>query len=128
MDSETLKKLAAALLEGKVSETEFLQSLPLEQAMAATANAHLDKDRARRCGFPEVIYGEGKSLQQITEVIDQLLTLAQPVLATRVNEKTGTSLAEKYPEGIYNSTARTFRISAKTENPATGKLAIREPK
>jgi NCAIR mutase (PurE)-related protein len=126
MDSDSLKKLASSFLEGVVSEADFLKSLPLEQAMAATADAHLDKDRARRCGFPEVIYGQGKSIEQISGVIDQLLLSEEPVLVTRVEESKGNTLAEKYPQGNYNETASTFRISARTgdEEKTTGKLAI----
>ena len=45
----------------------------------------VDLDRAHRCGFPEVIYGEGKTAAVIAMIAQQLLDRGQPVLATRID-------------------------------------------
>ena len=45
----------------------------------------VDLDRAGRCGFPEVIYGTGKTAEAIGQIAEQLLGSEQPVLATRVD-------------------------------------------
>jgi NCAIR mutase (PurE)-related protein len=70
----------------------------------------LDFDRQRRCGFPEVIFGAGKSLSAIRESIEGLRRHDQPVLVTRVESAAGDALAQSYPDGSYHPRARTFRI------------------
>lgn len=71
----------------------------------------LDFDRARRCGFPEVVYGEGKSVATLTDIFRQLLARQVPVLATRVGADPARQLSAAFPAGVYNETARTFRLS-----------------
>jgi NCAIR mutase (PurE)-related protein len=72
----------------------------------------LDMDRARRCGFPEVVYGEGKDVSTLLEIFQQLLDEGVSVLATRVSCEKAAKLRDTYPEGRYNELARTFRISS----------------
>jgi pyridinium-3,5-biscarboxylic acid mononucleotide synthase len=71
---------------------------------------HLDLDRQRRCGFPEVVFGPGKTVEQLREIAGLLLRENQPVLATRIDAAQAAGLLEAIPEGRYNSVARTFRI------------------
>lgn len=80
----------------------------------------LDMDRARRCGFPEVVYGEGKSVPTLREIFSQLLDRGIDVLATRVSPEKAAELSQTYPEGQYNELARTFRVAAK--QPADKRL------
>ena len=53
----------------------------------------LDVDRSTRCGFPEVIFGEGKSPEALVAIAGELLNGGQPVLATRVTNEHATALA-----------------------------------
>ena len=57
--NEELKKLAESFLNGDSTDAGFLSEC-LASAAAATADATLDMDRQRRCGYPEVVFGEGK--------------------------------------------------------------------
>jgi pyridinium-3,5-biscarboxylic acid mononucleotide synthase len=71
---------------------------------------NLDLDRKRRCGFPEVVFGPGKTIEQLREIVAALNENNQPVLATRIEPAHGSSLSVAFPEGRYNSVARTFRL------------------
>lgn len=75
-----------------------------------TKPVSLDLERARRCGFPEVVYGEGKSVPTLVEIFRQLLAEGISVLATRISAEKSAELLEIFPEGAYNALARTFRI------------------
>jgi NCAIR mutase (PurE)-related protein len=77
---------------------------------AALGEVTLDLDRARRCGFPEVVYGEGKSTSAMEKIFRRLLSERLPVLATRVSPEQAAALAAPFPQGRYNELARTFRI------------------
>lgn len=72
--------------------------------------ATVDVDRARRCGFPEVIFGEGKSSATIAAIARQLLNLNQSVLVTRVSPEQSTMIGRELTGARYNPTARTLRI------------------
>ncbi|MEX0611919.1 MAG: nickel pincer cofactor biosynthesis protein LarB [Pirellulales bacterium] len=77
----------------------------------------LDLDRRRRCGFPEVVFGPGKSLDQLREIVERLIQSDQSVLATRVSSEQGAGLLTEFPKGRFNEVARTFRLDLK---PAPG--------
>jgi len=76
---------------------------------------HLDLDRQRRCGFPEVVFGPGKTVEQLREIAGLLLRENQPVLATRIDAAQAAGLLEAFPEGRYNAVARTFRLERHVE-------------
>ena len=71
----------------------------------------LDLDRQRRCGFPEVVYGEGKDVATLAKIIARLQEDGINVLITRVEAEKADALAKTYPAGEYNSLARTWRMA-----------------
>ncbi|HRX77739.1 MAG: nickel pincer cofactor biosynthesis protein LarB [Planctomycetaceae bacterium] len=71
----------------------------------------LDLDRARRCGFPEVVFGEGKCVDTLTSIFKQLLENDTDVLATRIASEKSEQLLKVFPAGTYNERARTFRLA-----------------
>ena len=77
---------------------------------ADLGDVRLDLDRRRRCGFPEVVFGESKTIETLTQVVQRLLDERQPVLVTRLSVEKGAALAELFPEGRYNAVARTFVV------------------
>ncbi len=90
----------------------------------------LDLDRRRRCGYPEVVYGEGKTVETLVEIFTTMLDESQEVFATRISPEKATSLQTTFSQGRYNELARTFRISPSpskqpTDNaPVPGEVAI----
>ena len=77
---------------------------------ADLGDAQVDLDRRRRCGFPEVIFAEGKSVAAMERIFAALLEHGADVLATRVSAEQAAGLAAKFPAGRYNAVGRTFRI------------------
>lgn len=71
---------------------------------------NLDFDREARCGFAEVVYGPGKPPEVLCEIVLQLIGAGQPVLVTRVDPTQEAALNQTIEGGIYNETARTFRV------------------
>lgn len=60
--------------------------------------AELDFDRARRCGFPEVIYAASKTPDQVAAIAEALVAEHELVLATRVNAQAAQAVAEILPD------------------------------
>ncbi len=70
----------------------------------------LDTDRTNRCGYPEVIYGEGKTSEALSAIAAELLARGESVLMTRVDAGKAAAVAEKFSLARYNDMARTVRI------------------
>ncbi len=97
-------------------------------------DTQLDLDRTNRCGFPEVVYGEGKTAETILKIFRSLLEHGEDAFATRVdNEKAAFLLeafgkkSEKEPEYEIRRSelGRTFRVFRKGFVPKrTGKVAV----
>lgn len=79
-------------------------------AIANTGEAQLDLDRARRCGFPEVVFAQGKTVAALEKIFHTLVENGVDVLATRMLAEQAAALGPKFPGGCYNPVARTFRI------------------
>ena len=71
--------------------------------------ADVDLQRAVRCGFPEVIYAEGKSPELVVQVMRQQMLAGQQSLATRVTVVQAAAVKSAFPDVIYNPLARTLR-------------------
>jgi NCAIR mutase (PurE)-related protein len=92
MEHDRLIETAQALLAGELNSDEFLAQLD-QQRSASLAEAELDLDRHRRCGYPEVVFGQGKSLANLLELVERLLEEGSPVLVTRIAADSGVSPA-----------------------------------
>lgn len=105
-----LERLAQRLLGGDVSVQDFVTTLARPMA-AELGDVTLDLDRGRRCGFPEVVFGEGKSPEMLKRIFQRLLESRIPILATRVSAQKAELLLLDFPDAAYNPNARTFRIA-----------------
>ncbi len=83
--------------------------------------ATVDHDRERRTGFPEVIYGAGKTAEQILSIAQTLVERGQVALATRVDPAKGALLVEAMG-GSYDSTAQVWCLG--TALPLPGRVAV----
>jgi len=68
--------------------------------------AQLDIDREKRTGFPEVIFGEGKTAEQVTGIFQRLIRHADRVLATRIDREKAEAVTSAIPGVTYHETAR----------------------
>ncbi len=73
-------------------------------------DADVDLQRQTRCGFPEVIFGEGKSPEVVVSILAQQHSAGQTGFVTRVNERQAETVRTAFPQTIYNPVARTLRI------------------
>lgn len=110
MNHGDIERLTRQLLAGDLSQEDFIAQLSAPRS-AALGDTTLDLDRRRRCGFPEVVFGEGKTVASLERIFRRLLDEKMPVLATRVSAEKAAALLEMFPAAVYNPTARTFRIS-----------------
>jgi len=88
---------------------ERLRQLPFEDL----GDAVVDHHRSLRQGFPEVIFGANKSIDQIERIITALLARGNNILATRLEEEKALELLKTFPAAIWHREARCLTIEAK---------------
>jgi NCAIR mutase (PurE)-related protein len=100
MNVRRLEKLLKDVKTGKVEIRDALvalRGLPFEDIGYATIDHH----RALRRGFPEVIFGEGKSSELIISIIQRMEQQGDNVLVTRVRKRKGLAIKKSIPEANY---------------------------
>lgn len=124
MNVEKLSKLLHRLRQGRVSVEEALselRSLPFEDL----GFARVDHHRSLRRGFPEVIWGEGKSPEQILLIMKQLRAKAQNILITRLHEAKAKRIRKAFPKCIYYPQSRVLTYLAHPVKPSgRGKILV----
>lgn len=98
-----------AFRNGELTEFELAQKI-LQQTNSPSVGLNVDLDRSRRCGFPEVIYGQGKSPETICKALDQLLGREAEILITRINPEQVRVVSEAFPYHHWNFRANTLRV------------------
>jgi len=120
---ERIRKVLRDVHDGRLSVEaglEALRLLPYEDL----PGLRLDHHRHLRCGFPEVVFGEGKSDPQILDAARAIAGAGSPLLVTRLREETAGLLADLFPDGRWNPVARTFRRAGHDPQPEAGLVAI----
>jgi pyridinium-3,5-biscarboxylic acid mononucleotide synthase len=123
MDWQELLSLARRLVSGEISPPEFAERFGLTGIQSAESSKRipattLDLDRRRRCGFPEVAFGPGKTIDQLCQIVAALHQHGEPVLATRIDHEQAKGLLAAFADGRYNAVARTFRLDETSPSPS----------
>lgn len=92
MNPESLRRLLAEVAAGRHDVDEAARALEEKLGFLDLGFANVDVDRQRRCGLPEVIFGAGKSAEQIARIAETLYARGQRVLATRVDPETAAAV------------------------------------
>lgn len=99
------KEILTQVQKGTISIEEASEKL---RGFNELGYAKVDTQRNERNGFPEVVYGEGKSTDQIIGIIRDLNKAGRTILATRVSTEKASILQEIFSEGTYFKTAHCF--------------------
>ena len=115
MREDEILELFAGIKSGRVSEQEalkYLKNYPYEDVGCAK----IDTQRALRHGAGEVIYGEGKTDDEILRIAGAIGARRQNILITRTNERVFKRVRETLPQAEFNARGRV--ISVKFKEPA----------
>lgn len=100
MNVRRLEEVLKRLRSGKATVEETLaqlKSLPFEDL----GYARIDHHRSLRKGFPEVIWGEGKTSGQIVSIVRELKSKGHNVLITRLEDRKAKTVQKAFPKGRY---------------------------
>ena len=109
MDQAELEKILQAHKAGELDDAtavEQIKNLSYEDI----GYARVDHGRAYRQGFPEVVFGEGKTSEQICGIFEKLLARCPNVLITRTNKDVYGDIRNIYTEAEWHESARMIRV------------------
>ena len=121
MEENTLRSLLEQVQGGQVAVEEAMQRLRALPYEEVGGFARLDMHRALRTGFPEVVFGQGKSPEQIASIVERLAARNDRVLVTRVSPEMNAALAGKLPQDMrYYPIPRLLVLNRSKEAPQPG--------
>jgi len=124
MNEQAIRDILERVRSGELDIN--LASQRLGSALVADLGyAQVDLERHRRCGYPEVVFCEGKTAAWVEGVVRRLMQEGQDCLATRVSEEQSLHLKECFPQAEQDRLARTFWLPVAAARPEIkGQVAI----
>jgi pyridinium-3,5-biscarboxylic acid mononucleotide synthase len=123
MDPEALRQLLRDVKSGATSPeaaAERLRTLPYEDLGFAKVDHH----RALRRGFPEAIFGAGKTKEQIAAIVAAIAGRGQNALVTRTTADVHTHVAAAQPLARFHEAARCLTLEVAQVPPLRGRVAV----
>jgi len=109
MEREKLRSLLEAVSRGEIAVEEGLEllaHLPFEPLGVACIDHH----RSLRKGVPEVVFGQGKSKEELLTIVSNMCQRGQNVLVTRLDPEGARLLREMFPKAEYFNRSRVLMI------------------
>jgi pyridinium-3,5-biscarboxylic acid mononucleotide synthase len=123
MDPKDIYELLVAVKSGAVdpaTAAERLRNLPYEDLGFAKVDHH----RALRRGFPEVVFGAGKTPEQTAAIVERIATRGQNVLVTRTTADVRHLVAKNWPTAQYHPEARCLTLPVRETPPLPGRATV----
>lgn len=123
MDHDTLRMLLEQVASGDVAASDAMDSLrrlPFGEVDGATIDHH----RALRCGFPEVVFCQGKTARQVRSIGKELLEHGDVMLATRADATHFQALAQVASDARYFEQARLIVVDRRETRPSEGHIVV----
>ena len=123
MDNERLKELLESVASGSCTVTDALKQMrgmPFEDVEFAKIDHH----RALRKGFPEVVFGAGKTAEQIVDITARMREHGSNVLITRCDANTAAVVRNAHPDAVYHELARAVTLVVSPPRELPGYAAI----
>jgi NCAIR mutase (PurE)-related protein len=99
---------------------QFLRHAPFEDL----GFARVDHHRRLRQGFPEVVFGPGKTPDQIAAIAERITAAGHSLLVTRTNQEAYSAVLERVPDAEYHQLARTITRKGGDTTPGTGTIVV----
>jgi pyridinium-3,5-biscarboxylic acid mononucleotide synthase len=121
--SEQLEALLAEVASGRLAPHEALERLrhlPFEDLPFA----RIDHHRALRQGFPEVVFCEGKTTDQVVSICERLEAATGSFLGTRASEAMAARLQARFPDMVWHPLARIVHLAGKRTTRSPGTILV----
>ncbi|MEO1095466.1 MAG: nickel pincer cofactor biosynthesis protein LarB [Cyanobacteria bacterium J06638_28] len=122
---EALQQLLGAVAAGQVSPENAFEKLKYLEFEPVEDFAKVDHHRTLRTGFPEVIWGPGKTVEQIVQIMQTMRDRTPVVMATRIEPAVAQQIRAALPAVMYYEAARICAIVPMNLTPRfAGRIGI----
>lgn len=123
MDQNEIEKILQAVRAGEIDDADAAQKIK-NLSYEDIGFARVDHARAERQGFPEVIFGEGKTSEQICGIFEKLMARRPNVLITRTNKDVYGDIRNIYTEAEWHESARVIRVIRDNSERGMGEITV----
>lgn len=123
MNKEDIKHLLKLVKDSEIEVDEALEKLE-DLPFKDLDFALIDNHRELRVGYPEVIYCQGKTVEQVREIVKFMLTKNTNILGTRATKEMYIAVKEICPEARYNSIGKTITVELRKEEVTESYIAV----
>lgn len=129
MDASRLVELISGVAQGAVSIEDAVRALSSPSVSDLPGphghvDARIDHDRAHRCGFPEVIFCQGKTPEQTARIAAEILERCPVLLATRANSEHAEAVRAVMPDVQWHETARLIIVDRRPSREPEGHIVV----
>ena len=127
MDRQQLLEVLDQVRTGAVSPEEAarrLSDLPYAEVAHAVGSTLIDHHRELRTGVPEIVFGAGKTPEQIAAALRELARRAGGAIATRIDPAKAEALRGLVPEVVIHELARIAILGTPAVRPAAAAIAV----
>jgi NCAIR mutase (PurE)-related protein len=134
MDPERLLELLRAVAEGRQTPeaaARNLETLPYSEVPSSPdepgqprVDARVDHHRAVRTGFPEVIFCQGKTPEQVSAITAEILAHGDVVLATRATHEHFSAVDEIASDAVWHASAHLIVVDRRVVPPSEGHIVV----
>lgn len=123
MRRERVRELLAGVASGALPVEDALRHLDAEP-VESLSFASIDHHRALRQGFPEVVFGQGKTPEQVLAITERIAERRDGFLVTRVAEEAARLLRDRWPALEHEPVGRTAFLAPEKPMPVSGKRVL----
>ncbi len=123
MDAHFLHNLLSQVQAGKVDVAAAAAQLA-QASFTDLGFAKIDDHRAVRCGHPEVIFCQGKTVADVVGIASHIIDSGQNLLATRASQDMADAVRERYPDAEYHERARVIAHRTAAPPQADGVVVV----
>lgn len=129
MNDARLRELLNALASGH-HDVEHVARILRDSSFSevpdsvGSIHARVDLDRGRRCGFPEVIFAQGKTDEQVASIVGRLLEHSDVVLATRVTTSQVAAVRAVAEDVVHHELPRLLVVDRRENPPSSGHVVV----
>ena len=123
MQTHLLRKLLEDLHQQRTTPEEALEvlrHLPYEDL----GFAQVDHHRGLRQGFPEVVFCQGKTLEQVGQIVQRIRATGSDVLATRASREVFAAVQALFPEAVYHAQAHAIVLQSEQRSRTKGIVLV----
>ncbi|MEN3337423.1 MAG: pyridinium-3,5-biscarboxylic acid mononucleotide synthase [Acidobacteriota bacterium] len=118
-----LDQVASGALTPEAAQAGLLQYLR-QSAFEDLGFAKIDHQRTLRQGFPEVVFGQGKTAAQTAAISERIVAAGYNLLVTRTTPEAYAAVAERLPHASFDPLARTITLRTAAVPPGRGIVVV----